>query len=476
MKKFSYFLLIISSLFLVQCVNAASFTEFSLSDRVYQDSTLRTVANYDNGFYLALSAASGLKFSNSKTFYIKDLDIPENVSSLRLQFFLSADAQFTNSGSNEIYWGNVGSQTTGSLELWNDYAKVSMSVQVNYSNFTSSICQLSSPDLYYINAECDVPFSKASIASIKIMIGGYNLQGIFQFGVYETGNFIYDAAANTCRDSNNLYKVLPTSSQGLTSSYDQNTGKLTITGTTQNTFADITKNDDSVSFTLEPGTYTYSVTGLKKYRLRFVVAYEDGTYGQLVALDPSFTKATFTLEKRVKWFDTYMFNFGPGETVKEEIYLQLEKGSVANKFEIFGQLVCYNRTDETNDKIDQTNQQLGDLNNNLTNSDVDVDASFFSGFDNNTHGLTGIITSPLQLIGSITSSTCSPLSIPVPFVNQSASLPCMKEIYQTYGGGFYTLYQTITFGVVAYWVCVNIFFMVKGFKDPDSDRIEVLDL
>ena len=135
---------------------------------------------------------------------------------------------------------------------------------------------------------------------------------------------------------------------------------------------------------------------------------------------------------------------------------------------------------QTNERLDKTNEQLGDLNNNITNSDINDASSsadsFFSGFESNDFGLTSIITSPLNLIKSITSSTCTPLGFPAPFVNKQITLPCMRGIYQEFFGSFLAIYQTITFGIVAYWVCVNTFATVKGFKDPDSDRIEVLDL
>lgn len=134
-------------------------------------------------------------------------------------------------------------------------------------------------------------------------------------------------------------------------------------------------------------------------------------------------------------------------------------------------------------EVNATNQNteaINNMNDTISNSDssgASSDAeSFFSGFDNDTHGLTSIITAPLQLIGSITSSTCSPIGIPIPFVDTTAYLPCMSEIYNQWFGDFFKLYQTITFGMISYWVCVQIFAMVKGFKDPDSDRIEVLDL
>lgn len=130
-------------------------------------------------------------------------------------------------------------------------------------------------------------------------------------------------------------------------------------------------------------------------------------------------------------------------------------------------------------EVNATNKNteaVKNMNDTINNSNVDVDSSFFSGFDNNTHGLTSVVTAPLQLIGSITSSTCSPLALPMPFGMPNAQLPCMNTIYQKHFGTFFNLYQTITFGMVSYWVCVKIMFMVKGFKDPDSDKVEVLEL
>lgn len=131
-------------------------------------------------------------------------------------------------------------------------------------------------------------------------------------------------------------------------------------------------------------------------------------------------------------------------------------------------------------KIDKTNEELGDINDSINNSDTsgaqDSGGGFFNDFTTDTHGLTAIITAPLSLISSITSKSCSPLVIPLPYVDKDLTLPCMGEIYSNYFGSFLSIYQLITFGIVAYWVCVRIFNLVKDFKNPDHDEIEVLDL
>lgn len=121
----------------------------------------------------------------------------------------------------------------------------------------------------------------------------------------------------------------------------------------------------------------------------------------------------------------------------------------------------------------KTNETLTDDN---TQQAQDSAGGFFNDFTTDTHGLTAIITAPLSLIESITSSSCSPLVIPLPYVDKDLTLPCMGAIYSQYFGSFLSVYQIITFGIVAYWVCIRIFNLVKDFKNPDHDEIEVLDL
>lgn len=142
----------------------------------------------------------------------------------------------------------------------------------------------------------------------------------------------------------------------------------------------------------------------------------------------------------------------------------------------------------------EANQKLNDINNSIKNQTEeqkktndtlkdnniqgaqDSAGGFFNDFTTDTHGLTAIITAPLSLISKITSSSCSPLVLPLPFVDKDLTLPCMGSIYSQYFGSFLSIYQVITFGIIAYWVCVRIFNLVKDFKNPDHDEIEVLDL
>lgn len=128
---------------------------------------------------------------------------------------------------------------------------------------------------------------------------------------------------------------------------------------------------------------------------------------------------------------------------------------------------------DVNSSIQKTQETIENTD---TQGAQDSAGGFFNDFTTDTHGLTGIITAPLSLIISITSKSCSPLVFPLPYVDKDLTLPCMGAIYSNYFGSFLSVYQMITFGIVAYWVCVRIFNLVKDFKNPDHDEIEVLDL
>lgn len=127
---------------------------------------------------------------------------------------------------------------------------------------------------------------------------------------------------------------------------------------------------------------------------------------------------------------------------------------------------------------DNGNQALNDnINDDDTTGAINEASDFFSSFTTNTFGLTSIITAPLNLIRSVLSSTCTTLQLPLPYLdNKKLELPCMSTIYSQFFGSFFTIYQTITYGIIAYWVCVRIFNQVKDFKNPEHDEIEVMDL
>lgn len=129
-------------------------------------------------------------------------------------------------------------------------------------------------------------------------------------------------------------------------------------------------------------------------------------------------------------------------------------------------------------KLDDTTSAINDVNNSINNSNVEngTGQGFFDDFTSQDFGLSQIITIPLNTIQSLTSKSCVPLQVPIPFTNSNLSLPCMTEIYQNKLPTVYNLWKIVSFGIVAYLIAIDIFHIVKGFKDPESDKVEVLDL
>lgn len=150
---------------------------------------------------------------------------------------------------------------------------------------------------------------------------------------------------------------------------------------------------------------------------------------------------------------------------------QLQKGTVATSYEQPGQEICSSKIDDTNDKLDGINGSLND-----SNVDSDVGTGFFDDFNNEDFGLSEIITIPLDTITSLTSKSCQPLSIPIPKTGKNINLPCMTQVYEDKAGPIFTIWQVVSFGIIAYFIAIDIFHLVKGFKDPESDKVEVLDL
>lgn len=123
---------------------------------------------------------------------------------------------------------------------------------------------------------------------------------------------------------------------------------------------------------------------------------------------------------------------------------------------------------------------LGDINDSINSSDTsgaqDSFGGFFDNFEDNDYGLSDIIKTPLTFIQGLSTNTCTPITLPLPFVDQNLVLPCIKPIFQEHFSPLLTVYQLITFGIISYFIVINIFKTVRGFKNPDSNNVEVLEL
>lgn len=128
----------------------------------------------------------------------------------------------------------------------------------------------------------------------------------------------------------------------------------------------------------------------------------------------------------------------------------------------------------------KTTKAIEDLHDDIMSDDITAGehsaSDFFEDFQHDSHGLSGIITSPIRLLNSLTASTCNPLTFQLPIIHNQVTLPCMKPIYENYFGVFFSLYQMITTGIISYTVLINFYHKIHNLQNPKNDRIEVLNL
>lgn len=134
------------------------------------------------------------------------------------------------------------------------------------------------------------------------------------------------------------------------------------------------------------------------------------------------------------------------------------------------------QTEETKKQTQETKKINDSINNTNTDDAEDKGGGFFDDFQSDSHGLSGVITSPLRLLNSFTTSSCQPLSFHLPIVHDNVSLPCMKSIYENRFGVFFSLWQLITTGLISYNVMINLYSKIRNLQNPNNDRIEVLNL
>lgn len=143
--------------------------------------------------------------------------------------------------------------------------------------------------------------------------------------------------------------------------------------------------------------------------------------------------------------------------------------------QVYEQQQTNDKQQQTNDKLDQTNDKLEDLNKNLKSDEIDDNSGFFSNFSSSDHGLAGIITSPLRAINKLT-SVCQPVSFNV--LDEPIELPCGDTLFWNKEGvqSFKLIWNILVGGPILFLLLKKLFKVVENLKNPDDDRIEVLDL
>lgn len=128
----------------------------------------------------------------------------------------------------------------------------------------------------------------------------------------------------------------------------------------------------------------------------------------------------------------------------------------------------------------QAHQDAQSINNSINNDNVDGANSDLDDFKNSSTfsdstGLQAVIELPLNLVNSFT-NTCQPIQITIPWLDYTGTIPCMSTIYRQHFSGLYSVVALIVNAFFIYRILLKIYEIVHNAKQPDEDKLEVIDL
>lgn len=134
-----------------------------------------------------------------------------------------------------------------------------------------------------------------------------------------------------------------------------------------------------------------------------------------------------------------------------------------------------NRINDLRTEEAQRQQEL--MNDDVSQGESDI-SNFFTGFDDGSDPtLAGIITKPIEFIQSMVNTACTPLNLPLPFVNSNLELPCGRSYVSQFASPLIAIWDIITLGLIAYHIGTDLFVRVHEMKNPDNDgNVKPLEL
>lgn len=132
-----------------------------------------------------------------------------------------------------------------------------------------------------------------------------------------------------------------------------------------------------------------------------------------------------------------------------------------------------NAIDENTKAQEKTNDTIKDDN---VDSSTNKGSSFFNDFDSGDEAsLTDIVSLPLQYVQHL-NDTCQPFTIPTGKLG-NITIPCLSSIWSsTSFSGIIKTASLIINGIICYKLLTSLFLFFKELKDPDDDKVEVMNL
>ena len=278
--------------------------------------------------------------------------------------------------------------------------------------------------------------------------------------------------------SNDIQSIIDKSNQDLTNSIDSglnncyqniiphdnyisSTGEVVINGSN-----DSTQWLKLGTLTLNPGNYT-SIANTGNSDISLVI-------DELRNYDTSTTKQ-FTLTSSV--LTNVFIRVSPGTYNNVKFKPAIMTG-FTSIYSLPGQKSCTS-------KIDDTNKNLNDLKDDISNSNSSGATSDASSFFNNfttedNGGISSIITAPLRMINSLISNSgsCNDLSLKLNMVSieKDVSIPCGSILWSKASSSTITIYHTIVYGLAAFVILRDLYKQIEDIKNPTDKGVKTTDL
>lgn len=218
------------------------------------------------------------------------------------------------------------------------------------------------------------------------------------------------------------------------------------------------KGYQDFNINLTAGTYTISANSIESTGLRqLMLLTENGTEVLVFALSSDYLYRTFTLSQNIDTLRIYSADTYANSQNITTIFngLMLEKGTSKSQYEPYGEEICSNKIDETNDKLD-----------NLQGAITDSSSPNTGALENSAGWLPpgpldSVLNLPLSLFNALTTNlnkSCNPINIPLPFVNKNITLPCINTLYEQIGiTSFLSWIGVIVSGLMLYTYLLKLY-------------------
>lgn len=142
--------------------------------------------------------------------------------------------------------------------------------------------------------------------------------------------------------------------------------------------------------------------------------------------------------------------------------------------------ILRNNNSSLKDSIDKNTEENKKTNDTIKDTDTTGASSsgnsFFNDFDEGSEGdLTDLVSLPLNFINHL-NDKCKPFTLPMGNMG-TVTIPCLSSLWSSSSfANIINIAKIILNGIICYKVGLNLLMFFKDLKDPDKDKLEVMDL